>query len=207
MNQFREIALIPVNAPNPEDVLVLPNGDLVTGTEDGQILQISPEGIQKRIANTGGRPLGLDRFPNGDILVCDSEVGLLRIRPDNGHIITLNPVGDRALSFCNNPSIAADGRIFFTDSTQRYTFYESENDIGEHVPTGRFLCRYPDGRIEILMEGLNFANGVALAPDESFVLVAETSSTHINRLWLSGPMAGHRDIFVNDLPGLPDNYL
>jgi sugar lactone lactonase YvrE len=35
-----------------------------------------------------------------------------------------------------------------------------------------------------------YANGVALAPDESFVAVVETCSMRVRRRWLKGPKVG-----------------
>lgn len=52
---------------------------------------------------------------------------------------------------------------------------------------------------------MQFANGVVLAPDESFVLVAETGGSRINRVWLKGPQKGRQEVFADDLPGMPDN--
>lgn len=55
------------------------------------------------------------------------------------------------------------------------------------------------------MDGLFFANGVALGPDDAFVLVNETGTAKIHRLWLKGDKAGTRDIFLANLPAMPDN--
>ena len=55
------------------------------------------------------------------------------------------------------------------------------------------------------MEGLFFANGVTLGPNEDYVLVNETGMGRVHRLWISGDKAGQRDIFVDELPGTPDN--
>lgn len=46
-----------------------------------------------------------------------------------------------------------------------------------------------------------FSNGVALAPDGSYVLVVETFAYRIRRYWLKGPQAGKDDIIVEKLPG------
>lgn len=71
--------------------------------------------------------------------------------------------------------------------------------------TGR-LMKYDKSSkgVTILLRGLAFANGVALSKDRSFVLVAETTTCRIIRLWLQGPNAGNHDIFA-ELPGFPDN--
>lgn len=56
------------------------------------------------------------------------------------------------------------------------------------APTGRLLVHDPaNGTTEVLQEGLWFANGVALAADESFVAVVETPSMRVRRRWLTGP--------------------
>jgi hypothetical protein len=56
-----------------------------------------------------------------------------------------------------------------------------------------------------MLTGLHFANGVALAADESFVAVAETGAYRLTRLWLSSPDPGRSDMLVDNLPGFPDN--
>jgi sugar lactone lactonase YvrE len=51
---------------------------------------------------------------------------------------------------------------------------------------------------------LYFANGVAVSPDQSFVLVCETTKYRIQRYWLKGPKEGETDVFLDNLPGFPD---
>lgn len=71
--------------------------------------------------------------------------------------------------------------------------------------TGRLLkFDISSKQVTVLLRGLAFANGVALSKDRSFVLVAETTTCRIHRLWLHGPNAGKVDIF-GELPGFPDN--
>ena len=57
----------------------------------------------------------------------------------------------------------------------------------------------------MVLHGLAFANGVALAPDENWVAVAETAARSVVRYELTGPRAGRREFLVDDLPGYPDN--
>lgn len=71
--------------------------------------------------------------------------------------------------------------------------------------TGRLLkYNISSKEVTVLLQGLAFANGVALSKDHSFVLVAETSTCRVLRLWLNGPNAGNVDVFA-ELPGFPDN--
>jgi sugar lactone lactonase YvrE len=56
--------------------------------------------------------------------------------------------------------------------------------------TGRLLRYDPaGGRTDELASGMWFANGVALAPDESYAVVAETLHARLLRVWLRGPKA------------------
>lgn len=58
---------------------------------------------------------------------------------------------------------------------------------------------------KVLIDGIHFANGVVLSSDEEFVIVAETARSRIQRYHLKGPKKGTHDIFIDGLPGLPDN--
>lgn len=57
----------------------------------------------------------------------------------------------------------------------------------------------------VLIDELYFANGVALSPNEDYVLVAETAASQIRRYYLKGAKAGQNDVFIDSLPGIPDN--
>jgi hypothetical protein len=56
----------------------------------------------------------------------------------------------------------------------------------------------------VLLDGLQFANGVALAPDGRSVLVAQTGRYDVLRYWLRGERAGTHEVFIDNLPGIPD---
>lgn len=190
----------------PEDVVVDEDGQLFTGVEGGRILRIAPDGLRiDTVADTGGRPLGIELYPDGRLLVCDNHRGLLAVDPVHGSVETLVARGAHDLRFCNNAAVAADGTVFFSDSTQRVDVEHWKADLLEHAGTGRLLRRNPDGEVDVLLDRLHFANGVALAPDESFLVVAQTGLYRLDRLWLTGERAGSREVFADNLPGFPDN--
>lgn len=198
--------LCPLPAVGPEDVVLDADGLIITGTEDGRILRVDPTGgAVSEVARTGGRPLGIERA--GDALVvCDAYEGLLRVDAGTGGVERLCTAADGVpLNLCNNAAVASDGTIYFTDSTQRFPLEHWRGDLAEHGGTGRLLRRRPDGATDVILDGLQFANGVALAPDESFVAVAETGSYRIQRVWLAGDRAGAAEVLTDNLPGFPDN--
>lgn len=205
-NRLAEAALRPVGGAGPEDVVVDPGGHVYTGLEDGRLLRLPPGGGEPELlADTGGRPLGLELHPGGGLVVCDADKGLLHLAPDGGLETLVDRFEGEPFKFTNNAAVAADGTIYFTDTSRRFGIAGYKLDLLEHSGTGRLFARRPDGEVEQLLDGLQFANGVALDPEERYLLVAETGAYRIRRLWLRGDQAGRDEIFVDNLPGFPDN--
>jgi sugar lactone lactonase YvrE len=190
----------------PEDVAVDAEGRVITGGNDGRIWRFDIHGKAIPIADTGGRPLGIEVLDDGRFLVCDAARGVLRV-DDSGHVEVLaeSAVG-RPILACNNSAVGRDGIVYFTDSSARFTIDDHRYDLLEHRGTGRLLRLDPKtGETDLLAEGLQFANGVGLAADESFVLVAETGAYRISRVDLTGPSRGSVSVWAENLPGIPDN--
>lgn len=203
---LRDFTLSPNLGPGPEDVLPLPDGTVLTGVEDGRVFRVSEELDQVTVVcSTNGRPLGLDLLPDGSVLICDAVKGLLRLDLASGELeVLVDQIAGKPLILCNNSCVARDGTIYFSVSTSRHPD-RPDIDVCEYVPTGRLFCRHPDGQVQMLADGFYFANGVTLSPDESHVLIAETGAARVQRHWLSGQRAGQTELFLDDLPGLPDN--
>lgn len=203
----RPVTVHPVPAMGAEDVVVADNGLIYTGTEDGSIFAVRPDGSRvERIGHTGGRPLGIELLPDGRLLIADAHAGLLAMETATGALETIVDSFDgRKLLFCDNAAVAANGDIWFSDSSTRYGIEHWRHDFIQVTRTGRLFCRRADGTTELHLDGLAFANGVALASDESYVAVAETAARTVVRLWLTGERAGQRDLLCEDLPGYPDN--
>jgi sugar lactone lactonase YvrE len=200
------LRVIEVGGHGTEDVLVRSDGHVITGVADGRILAIDPvTGSVTEVADTEGRPLGLEHHPDGGYVVCDAHRGLLRLRDDGTIDVLVDSFEGDYFVFCNNAAVAADGTIFFTDSSTKFDIDHWKADLIEHRPTGRLFRREPHGPVTLLADGLAFANGVALAADESFVVVAETAAYGLRRVWLTGERAGAVEPFGPVLPGFPDN--
>ncbi|MFJ9820744.1 SMP-30/gluconolactonase/LRE family protein [Streptomyces sp. NPDC101151] len=208
-------ALVPLHyialgGPGPEDVVADPEGRVLTGMADGRILRIrhlaDPDTARSEVlADTGGRPLGLELLPDGGLLVCDAERGLLRVDPDGTVTVLADSVAGERLRFCSNVVALDDGSVYFTVSSRRHPLDHWIGDIVEHTGTGRLLRLPPgSGTPEVLLDGLQFANGLAPSADGSFLVIAETGACRLTRYHLSGPRAGHTEPFA-DLPGMPDN--
>ncbi|MEV6166947.1 SMP-30/gluconolactonase/LRE family protein [Streptomyces sp. NPDC051954] len=213
----RPTALVPrhyvaIGGRGPEDVVADARGRVLTGVEDGRILRLDgltePSAARVEVlAETGGRPLGLELLTDDALLVCDAVHGLLRVGLTDGVVrILVDSVAGERLGVCSNVIALSDGSVFFTVSSRRYRLEHWIGDLVEHTGTGRLLRLAPGSDTpEVLLEGLQFANGLAAAGDESFLVVAETGARRLTRYWLTGPKAGRPEPFAEDLPGMPDN--
>ena len=190
----------------PEDVAFDAQNRIYSGVDDGRIIRLQADGTRPEVfSNTHGRPLGLAFDSNGNLIVADAIKGLLSITPDGS--VTVLTTGADGLPFgCTNDlDVAADGTIYFTDASSKFPLSNFTADILEHGPNGRLLAYDPKTKAtRTILSHLCFANGVAVGPDQSFVLVVETGAYRIHRVWLSGSKNGQAEIFIDNLPGFPD---
>ncbi|HEU4384740.1 MAG TPA: SMP-30/gluconolactonase/LRE family protein [Anaeromyxobacteraceae bacterium] len=192
----------------PEATAVDAAGRVYTGAADGRILRLDPSsGAFETVASTGGRPLGLAFGPEGTLYVCDAVKGLLSLAPGSSQPRVL-ATGHGGIPFrlADDVDVGADGTVYFSDASSRFGIGQTREDVMEHAGAGRLLAWRPStGTTELLLSGLQFANGVAVAGDGASVLVNETGAYRITRYWLDGPRKGTSEVFFDNLPGLPDN--
>ena len=193
----------------PEDVAIDAEGRIYAGFDDGRIIQLQANGTQPRIfANTQGRPLGLIFNHAGDLIVADAIKGLLSI--DRSGVVQLLSDGAEGAKYgcLNDLDVAADDTIYFTEASNKFPMSQFTADMLEHQPNGRLLAFDPKTRqVRTVVKDLYFANGVAVSPDQTFVLVVETGAYKVRRVWLQGPKQGQSETFIDDLPGFPDGIL
>ncbi|WP_233512800.1 SMP-30/gluconolactonase/LRE family protein, partial [Micromonospora deserti] len=200
-----ELLPLPTGVTGPEDVVVDPAGRVVSGAEDGRLWWWpvdAPPGTRPRLlAETGGRPLGVEVDPrDGSLVVCDAYRGLLRVTGD-GAVHELGGAGARP-HLADNATVARDGTVYFTDSSDRFPLSHWRRDLLEHRPNGRVLAYHPgSGRTDVVCSGLYFPNGVALTPDESALMLVETATHRLVRVTLPD---GEVTVLA-DLPAYPDN--
>lgn len=194
-----------VGGIGPEDVVVDGSGAAIAGLEDGRIVRFPAGGrTPELVADVGGRPLGLELYGE-DLLVCNADLGLQLVSRSGMAETLVDTYDGNRLLFTNNATVASDGTIYFSDTSTRWTIREYVADMLEGHPTGRVFRREPNGEVHLLVDELFFANGLALNEDESVLYIAETSRYRIRRHHLTGPAAGTTDVFVDNLPGFPDN--
>uniref|UniRef100_A0A1J3HLU4 Protein STRICTOSIDINE SYNTHASE-LIKE 10 n=1 Tax=Noccaea caerulescens TaxID=107243 RepID=A0A1J3HLU4_NOCCA len=215
-------------ASGPESVAFDPAGEgPYVGVSDGRVLKWRGESLgwtdfaytstnremcvrpfAPELEHVCGRPLGL-RFDKktGDLYIADAYFGLLVVGPAGGLAKPLVTEAEgQPFRFTNDLDIdEEEDVVYFTDTSSRFQRRQFLAAVLNLDDTGR-LIKYERSskKVTVVLRGLAFANGVALSKDRSFLLVAETTTCKILRLWLSGPNAGSHDVFV-ELPGFPDN--
>lgn len=190
----------------PEDTAVDARGRVYAGLHDGRIVRLEADGSVAPFADTRGRPLGMDFDAAGKLIVADAYKGLLSIDPQGRIQVLTSEAEGLPFKFTDDLDIASDGTIYFSDASSRFAQPDYLLDLLEARPHGRLLSYNPgSGETRVLLKDLYFANGVALSANEDFVLVNETYRYRISRYWLKGEKAGSQDVFIDNLPGLPDN--
>ncbi len=191
----------------PETVTPDAQGRMVVGYKDGRIERYAADGLShETLNNTGGRPEGHAYDAQGNLIIADAVKGLLRLHPD-GKIETLTNSADGVpFGFTDDISVAQDGAIYFSDGSSKFgPALLAVDDVIEHGGHGRLIKYDPaSGKTSVLLGGLQFANGVTVGPDDAYVLVNETGNYDVLRYWLKGDKAGTSEVFIANLPGLPD---
>ncbi|XP_047033397.1 protein STRICTOSIDINE SYNTHASE-LIKE 7 [Helicoverpa zea] len=198
-------------------------GELYTSLATGEIVKLTPEGHVTFVTSVGqpcsgsiihehicGRPLGFVIDERTETLyVADAYHGIWKVDlKSNKKQLLVSPrveIEKRKPKLFNFITLAKNGDLYWTDSTS--DFHLKDGAISMLTdPSGR-LFHYDAARNQskVLVDNLWFANGVALSPDNDFLVVAESSNTKLTKYYLNGPKKGKSEVFVDGLPGVPDN--
>jgi len=197
-------------------------GDLYTGLHNGWIVRIKDDRTIEPIAILGdpkcetweedrcGRPLGMRFDAKGSLNVADSYYGLYNINIETGEIKTIyhssQLVDGKRAMVTNDFDISSSGDIYFSDSSRKFMLKEGLFDVLESAPNGRILRHnLKTNATTTLVDGVVFANGVQLSPEEDFLLFSESGRKRVMKYHLKGQLKGKLEIFIDNLPGSPDN--
>lgn len=151
--------------------------------------------IERMGPNQGTGPEGVSLDASGRVYAGYLDGRVVRFSSDGGPFRLTDDV-------VQGPS----GMIYFSDASSKFGINQMMSDVFEHGANGRLLQYDPVSKsVTVLMKGLHVANGVTLGPDERYILVSETLSYRVWRYWLKGAKAGQKEVFIDKLPGFPDN--
>jgi gluconolactonase len=145
----------------------------VTDIPFGRIFRISPKGEWEQVAEYDGWPNGLKIHRDGRIFITDYKRGIMLLDPDSGTVTPfLDTVRSESFKGVNDLVFGPQGELYFTDQGQ----------TGLQDPSGRVYRLDTDGRLDCLIDTVPSPNGIVVAPDASFLLVAATRANQIWRL-------------------------
>lgn len=212
------------NQVGPEHILAH-DGQLYTATQNGDVIRLSAEGKATVIANTGGRPLGLDVSPDGQTLyIADAFNGLQAISlavaaqgqaPVRTVLAKIDmPMPDDPIRYADGVAVDSRGAVWVTDASRRFsakaegnTFEASVLDILEHSCTGRVLVVDPvSERGRVALSGLCFPNGMAFSRDGKFLFLAETGSYRILKIDLARLSVARSSDGMTNVPTLKNAF-
>jgi sugar lactone lactonase YvrE len=214
--KLAEIETIILEDTHGPEALALMDNTLYATTREGWIVRYNEDtGEVSKWVDTLGSPLGIAFDNSHNLIVADAYKGLLSISTAGEITVLTDTINGETIRYADDLDIADDGKIYFSDASSKFgaqqfggTYAASLLDIMEHGGHGRLLVYDPKFQTtSIVMEGLNFANGVAIDNQSRFVLVNETASYRIHKYWLKGDKQGTSELLIDNLPGFPDNIV
>ncbi len=198
----------------PEGIAIDKNGRIYASTHSGNIVRLKADGTEpENWINTGGRPLGIAFDHAGNLIVADAYRGLLTVNRHGEISLLTDTANGIKIRYANDVDVAQNGKIYFSDASTKFgakefggTYAASLLDLMEHGSHGRLLEFDPrTGLTKMLLDGFNFANGVAISHNQKYILINETGNYRIHKYWLAGDKKGQSEVILDQLPAFPDN--
>lgn len=175
----------------------------------GAILKIYPDNKVETYIKTDAWVTGMQFDSSGNLIALLNNVGLIKVNADKSidTLLTHTP-DDKPLLMGTGLKIGKDGKIYFVNTSGQEASSSKyiSKLILEMKPTGGIYAFDPITKsTEIISNGNFFGNGLVLSNNEDFLLVSETSKYRLLRYWLKGTKKGTSEIFMDNLPGFPNN--
>jgi sugar lactone lactonase YvrE len=162
-----------------------------------EVLAVDPEGRSEVIARVPSSPFSIDWLPDGRLLIVSGPDGILLRREPDGSLATHADLS--GLSEYPWNEIVVDGR--------GHTYI---NNIGFDFPDGEFApgivaLLTPDGPARQAADGVAFPNGMAVTPDNSTLIVAESYANRLTAfdIAVDGGLSNRR-LWADLGDGVPD---
>ena len=165
------------------------------GTQE--VIAVDPEGKSEVIVRVPSSPFCIDWLPDGRLLVVSARDRLLLSREADGSLATHADL--RGLSEHPWNDIVVDGRGNAYVGNIGFDF-----PGGEFAP-GTLALVTPDGAARQVADGLAFPNGMAVTPDNSTLIVAESYDSRLTALDIGADgCLSNRRVWADLGDGVPD---
>ncbi|MGH3339588.1 MAG: SMP-30/gluconolactonase/LRE family protein [Propionibacteriaceae bacterium] len=165
------------------------------GTQE--VIAVDREGRSEVIVRTPASPFSIDWLPDGRLLIISGPDGLLLRREPDGSLVTHADLSD--LSDHSWNEIVVDGRGNAYVNNIGFDFAG-----GEFAP-GTVALLTPEGPARQVADGVAFPNGMAVTPDNSTLIVAESYASRLTAFDIAadGTLSGKR-VWADLGDGFPD---
>jgi len=166
-----------------------------------EVVAVDPRGKREVIVRVGfpSFPMCIDWLPDGRLLVVSARDGRVLCLEPGGSLLTHADLS--GLSEKGHPwnEIVVDGRGNAYVNNQGFDF-----PGGEFAP-GTIALLEPDGSARHVAEGIAFPNGMAVTPDNSTLIVAESYGKRLTAFDIAADGGlSHRRVWADLEGGVPD---
>ena len=165
------------------------------GTQE--VIAVDREGRSEVIVRTPASPFSIDWLPDGRLLIISGPDGLLLRREPDGSLVThadLSGLSDHSWN-----EIVVDGRGNAYVNNIGFDFA-----CGDFAP-GTVALLTPESPARQAADGIAFPNGMAVTPDNSTLIVAESYASRLTAFEIAadGSLSGQR-VWADLGDGVPD---
>lgn len=152
-----------------------------------ELIAVGADGTPETVARVDAFPFCIDPLPDGGLLVvAGSDRRLLRRAPDG----TLTPYAELG-ALCDRPwneAVVGRGGLVYANCIG------FDLMSGEQPADGLVALVSPDGTARTVADGLAFPNGMAITPDGTVLLVAESYASRVTAFDIAadGGLTGRR---------------
>jgi sugar lactone lactonase YvrE len=204
----------------PESIII--EGDTIYASAVNELVKIVNGKIVKKIfisttkdclmkpQSSCGRPLGIRRLNKDWFIYADAVKGLAMVNFETGEFKILVHAGKkydgRWVSFVDDVDVIDEDNVVFTDASWLYDTTNLAPAFFGGLSTGRvYKYNIKTDTLTLLIDDMYFSNGIQIMPDKQSFIVSETLTARIYRHYFTGPKKGTTEIFMDNLPGHPDN--
>jgi gluconolactonase len=178
---------------HPECLAFDREGFLWAGGEAGQVYRIDRAGKPETICTLGSFNGGIAFNGDGDLIVCNPAMGLVRVSANGKHEIFATHAETHKMICPNYPAFDSRGNLYVSDSGQ----WKKQNG---------FLLRFDaSGNGKVVAGPFGYANGLAITADEKFLYMVESNTDRVFRFSLQEDGSlDEAEVFAENVGALPD---
>jgi gluconolactonase len=178
---------------HPECVAFDRDGNLWAGGEAGQIYRIPPDQKVQLVATMGGFCAGLAFCPADELLVCNPQHGVVRVKATGEFCVFASHAGSHKLICPNYGLFDSAGNYYLTDS-------------GNFRKRNGYVIRFtPEGQGQVLTGPLGYANGLALSADGRSLFMVESDTNSVFRFAVhENGSLGAPEVYATECGRFPD---